>query len=114
MQQKNVDDINISQLCHALVAEDKDGNEIFVNICPHRVALDMFDGGEPVVVEVHRVEDKDKSRYWAWFKYFSQQPYVFICPSRDETINCIPNYEERQMNKEGRLVNVVVERWRSF
>jgi len=112
MRSSNIDDISISQLCHAHVVHNKSGKEMFVNVYPHKIVLSMFEGEETAVVEVKEVEPGENSRYWAWFQNFSKQPYMFIWPSKEETLRCVPNYEQRTKNKEGRIVNVVVQRWK--
>jgi len=111
MRPTNIEDVNISQICYAHVVKDKRGNDLFINIYPHEIALQMFTGGDPVVVEVRRVEGDEYSRYWAWYKNYSKKPYMFIWPSKEDTLRCVPNYEQRTIDKEGRIVNVVVERW---
>jgi hypothetical protein len=114
MRTSDIDKVNISQICHALSVIDPEGEELFLNVYPHEIALDIFEGGERAVVEVRRTKEGESSKYWAWFKYYTKQPYMFIWPDKEKTISCIPNMEKRIQNKEGKLVNVVVKRWKKI
>ena len=112
MKVKNIEDLNISQICYAHTSKDQNGRDIFLNIYPHKVAMEMFYGQtNTVLVEVRKVKDEEVSRYWAWYKNYSKKPYMFICPSKEQTLKCVPNYENRIKNKEGQIVNVVVKKW---
>lgn len=111
MRTNDIDKVNVTQVCHAIAVRNEYGEETYINIYPHEVAVDMFEGGEKVLVEVRRVNEGESSEYWAWFKYYTKQPYMFIWPDKDKTISCLPNLETRTKNKEGILVNVIVERW---
>lgn len=112
MRPSNIEDINISQICYAHVGIDERGREVFLNIYPHEIALEMFEGDvKSVLVEVRRVKEGEYSRYWAWYKNYCKKPYMFIWPSKEKALSCVPNHEQRIKNKEGRIVNVMVKRW---
>lgn len=112
MKSKNIEDLNISQICYAHKSKDQSGRDIFLNIYPHQIAMEMFQGQiETTLVEVRKVKEGEVSRYWAWYKNYSKKPYMFIWPSKEQTLKCIPNYENKIKNQEGQVVNVVVKKW---
>ena len=111
-----VDDekIYISQICYAHSVQDSEGNEKFINIYPYQVVLEMFEGENPVVVVVKEAEDTEDSQYWAWYQNYSLDPYMFIWSNKETTLSCLPDYEQKEKNNEGRIVRVIVNKVRSL
>lgn len=106
--------IYISQICYAHSVLDNEGNEKFINIYPHKVVLEMFEGANPVVVNITEAKEDEETEYWAWYNNRSLDPYMFIWSDKEKTLRCLPNYEQKEKNNEGRVVRVVVERIRSL
>jgi len=86
-------------------------NDVYVDIYPDRCATEMFGKDNIYAIVVTECDEDEESKYWAWLKYKSKRPYRYIWHDRDLTIRCIKNWEQKEREGLGKLVNVKIREW---